>query len=125
MQEGRNDRPLDELLSYDLYPYFRMMDEGLLDGIMPGHRIISAVDTERIASLSKKVMGLLREGGVAAALAGWLKKPLSLLFRFEPGEEAAMEDICMNLSADMLGMGSAATAMVSKAKLCRPIQFLA
>ena len=55
------------------------------------------------------VMGLLREGGVAAALAGWLKRPLSRLFRFEPGEEAAMEDICMNLSADMLGMGSAST----------------
>ena len=63
MQEGRNDRPLDELLSYDLNPYFRMMDEGLLDGIMPGHRIISAVDTERPASLSKKVMGLLRDRG--------------------------------------------------------------
>lgn len=55
------------------------------------------------------VMGLLREGGVAAALADWLKKPLSRLFRFEPGEEKAMEDICMNLSADMLGMGSAST----------------
>ena len=63
MQEGRNDRPLDELLSYDLVPYFRLMDEGLLDGIMPGHRIISAVDTERPASLSKKVMGLLRDRG--------------------------------------------------------------
>ena len=55
------------------------------------------------------VMGLLREGGVAAALADWLKKPLSRLFRFELGEEKAMEDICMNLSADMLGMGSAST----------------
>ena len=63
MQEGRNDRPLDELLAYDLNPYFKMMDAGLLDGIMPGHRIISAVDTERIASLSKKVMGLLRDRG--------------------------------------------------------------
>ena len=55
------------------------------------------------------VMGLLHAGGVAAALAGWLKRPLSRLLRFEPGEEAALEDICMNLSADMLGMGSAAT----------------
>ena len=63
MQEGRNDRPLDELLGYDLLPYFRLQDEGLLDGIMPGHRIISAVDTERPASLSKKVMGLLRDRG--------------------------------------------------------------
>ena len=63
MQEGRNDHPLDELLSYDLLPYYRLMDEGLLDGIMPGHRIISAVDTERPASLSKKVMNLLRNRG--------------------------------------------------------------
>lgn len=53
------------------------------------------------------VMGLLREGGVASALAKGLKRPLSRLFRFAPGEEAALEDICMNLSADMLGMGSA------------------
>ena len=53
MQEGRNDRPLDELLSYDLLPYFRLMDEGLLDGIMPGHRIVSAVVSESRASLSK------------------------------------------------------------------------
>jgi len=55
------------------------------------------------------VMGLLREGGVASALARGLKRPLARLFRFLPGEEAALEDICMNLSADMLGMGSAAT----------------
>jgi len=55
------------------------------------------------------MMGLLREGGIAAALAKGLKRPLSRLFRFAPGEEAALEDICMNLSADMLGMGSAAT----------------
>ena len=63
MQEGRNDRPYDELMSYDLLPYFTMMEQGLLDGIMPGHRIISAIDTERPASLSKKVMNILRDRG--------------------------------------------------------------
>lgn len=55
------------------------------------------------------VMGLLREGGVASGLAALLRRPLSRLLRFEPGEEAALEDICLNLSADMLGMGNAAT----------------
>lgn len=55
------------------------------------------------------MMGLLRAGGVASGLAAWLKRPLARLFCFEPGEEAALEDICMNLSADMLGMGSAST----------------
>ena len=55
------------------------------------------------------VMGLLREGGVAAGLAALLRKPLSRLFHFGLGEEAALGDICLNLAADMLGMGSAAT----------------
>ena len=55
------------------------------------------------------VMGLLREGGVADALSAMLRRPLARLFRFAPGEEAALADICLNLSADMLGMGSAAT----------------
>lgn len=55
------------------------------------------------------VMGLLREGGVATALAAWMQKPLARLFRFGAGEEAALPDICLNLSANMLGMGSAAT----------------
>ena len=63
MQEGRNDRPLEELLSYDLLPYFRLMEEGLLDGIMPGHRVTSAIDPDRPSSISKKVMDILRDRG--------------------------------------------------------------
>lgn len=55
------------------------------------------------------MMGLLRAGGLADALAAWLRKPLSRLFRFAPGEEEAMPEICLNLASDMLGMGSAAT----------------
>ena len=63
MQEGRNDRPLEELLSYDLLPYFRLMEEGLLDGVMPGHRVTSAVDPSRPSSISKPVMDILRDRG--------------------------------------------------------------
>ena len=55
------------------------------------------------------LMGLLRESGLAAGLAAALRKPLFRLLRFELGEEAALSDICLNLSADMLGMGNAAT----------------
>ena len=54
-------------------------------------------------------MGLLREGGGTDALAAFLKKTLSRLLRFAPGEEAALPDVCLNLAADMLGMGNAAT----------------
>ena len=55
------------------------------------------------------LLGVLRESGAAAALAGWLRGPLLRLFPFEPGEEKALDDICVNLAADMLGMGGAST----------------
>ena len=63
MQEGRNDRPYDEWVKTDLLPYTRLMEEGLLDGIMPGHRKLTCVDDEFPASLSKKVMNVLRDKG--------------------------------------------------------------
>ena len=55
------------------------------------------------------LLGVLRESGVTDALARAMRKPVSRLFAFAPGEEAALGDICVNLAADMLGMGGAAT----------------
>ena len=55
------------------------------------------------------LMEVLRQSGVTDALARAMRAPLSRLFAFEPGEEAALDDICVNLAADMLGMGGAAT----------------
>ena len=55
------------------------------------------------------LLGILRESGVTDALAKGMRRPLSRLFRFEQGEEAALDDICVNLAADLLGMGGAAT----------------
>ena len=55
------------------------------------------------------LLGVLRESGVTDALARGMRRPLLRLFRFERGEEAALDDICVNLAADLLGMGGAAT----------------
>lgn len=55
------------------------------------------------------LLGVLRESGAADALAAALRRPLSRLFRFELGEERALSDVSLNLSANMLGMGGAAT----------------
>lgn len=55
------------------------------------------------------LLGVLRESGVTGALARAMRRPLARLFCFEPGEEKALDDICVNLAADMLGMGGAAT----------------
>ena len=63
MQEGRNDRSYDEWINTDFVPYQMLMDEGLLDGIMPGHRILACVDDKLPASISKKAMDVLRDKG--------------------------------------------------------------
>ena len=55
------------------------------------------------------LLAAARESGMTAAIAAALRKPLMRLFRFRPGEERAMGDICVNLAADLLGMGGAAT----------------
>ena len=55
------------------------------------------------------LLGVLRESGVTGALAHALRRPLVRLFCFAPGEEQALSDISVNLAADMLGMGGAAT----------------
>ena len=55
------------------------------------------------------LLGVLRACGAADALARAMEKPLSRLFRFAPGEEEALRDISLNLSAKSLGLGGAAT----------------
>lgn len=55
------------------------------------------------------LLEVLRQSGAADALARAMRGILSQLFPFAPGEERAMGDICVNLSCNMLGMGSAAT----------------
>lgn len=56
------------------------------------------------------LLGVLRASGAADALSRKLERPLGKLFRFKRGEEKALADISLNLSANMLGMGGAATA---------------
>ena len=48
-------------------------------------------------------------GNPAAAVLGLPVRPLARLLRFAPGEEAAAADVSVNLAANMLGMGAAAT----------------
>ena len=55
------------------------------------------------------LLAVLRESGAADALSRCMRPLLSRLLPFAPGEEKAMKDICINLSSNMLGMGSAAT----------------
>ena len=67
------------------------------------------------------LLGVLRESGAADALARAMEKPLSRLFRFAPGAEAELGYVSLNLSANMLGAGGAATpaGMAAMRKMAR------
>jgi len=53
----------EELLNERMVPYFRLMEQGLLDSIMVGHSVYTQIDPENPATLSKKVIDLIRDRG--------------------------------------------------------------
>lgn len=68
------------------------------------------------------VTRVLEVSGAAGTVVCWLRKPLKLLFGKNVSEEA-MSAIAMNMSANMFGMGNAATPMGLKAaRLLNPEQ---
>ena len=63
MAETKSYETREELIENALYPYRELMKEGLLDGIMTGHTRLPNIDNEYPASLSKKVIGVIRDLG--------------------------------------------------------------
>lgn len=63
MAETSSDLTEEELIDYNLYPYIHLMKEGLLDGIMTQHSRVHNIDPDYPASLSKKVIGIIRDLG--------------------------------------------------------------
>ena len=63
MAEALSYMTKEELLEYNLYPYLSLMKEGLLDGIMTRHERFVNIDPDYPTSLSKKVIGVIREQG--------------------------------------------------------------
>lgn len=57
------------------------------------------------------LMRVAEKAGITAAVSAALKKPLSLLFRGINTEGRAFSAICMNITANMLGLGNAATPL--------------
>ena len=53
----------EDLLNERMVPYFRLMEQGLLPGIMVGHSVYPHIDPENPATLSKKVIDLIRDRG--------------------------------------------------------------
>jgi len=53
----------EELLNERMIPYFHLMEKGLLDSVMVGHSVYADIDPENPATLSKKVIDLIRDRG--------------------------------------------------------------
>ncbi len=63
MAEAQSAVTKEELLDYALYPYLKMLEEDVLDGIMTRHCRFLNIDDKHPASLSKPVIDIIREQG--------------------------------------------------------------
>ena len=63
MAEATSIDTAEELLETGIYPYLRLREKGLLDGIMTRHQRFVNIDDKYPASLSKKVIDILRNKG--------------------------------------------------------------
>lgn len=63
MAESFSDQDEKELLDQSLFAYLELMKEDLLDGIMVGHEGVSKIDPKYPASLSKKIIDIIKNKG--------------------------------------------------------------
>lgn len=63
MGEATSEMTREQMIENNLYPYIELIKEGLLDGIMTKHARFVNIDPDYPASLSKKMIGIIRELG--------------------------------------------------------------
>ena len=63
MREDISYATAEEMKATHMRPYFDLLEAGLLDGVMPGHRRFMNIDPEYPTCLSRPVLSMLREAG--------------------------------------------------------------
>jgi beta-glucosidase-like glycosyl hydrolase len=63
MAESVSSQTREQLLDDSLFAYVKMMEAGLIDGVMTSHQKFSNIDDKYPASLSKKVIDVIRDEG--------------------------------------------------------------
>lgn len=99
MSEGINRISEEELLRVDIAPYITLFREGLLTSIMVDHSIYPEIDPDYPASLSKKVIGLIRRCGFHGCIYTDSLAMMGILQRF--GEKRAMV-LALNAGNDIV-----------------------
>ncbi len=90
MAAPHSDQTKEDLLRNGIAPYKMLMDEGLLPSIMVGHRIFDKIDPGIPASLSKKVMDIIRELGYDGVIYSDSYAMISILQTFGEKQAYAM-----------------------------------
>ena len=88
MVEGVSQADEEFLREVALRPYLSLMQDGLLTGIMTAHTRYPKIDPEHPASLSKKVISLIRDAGYDGLIFTDSLAMMGILQRY--GEEGAM-----------------------------------
>ena len=97
MAEGITPFTEEELLNFDLVPYLELLKDGLLPAAMTIHSIFSNIDPENPTTLSKKVLGILREHGFDGVFFSDSLAMMGILQKY--GEENAY-GICVDAGID-------------------------
>jgi len=63
MREGFCEDTREDLIEESLYPYRKLIEQDLADGVMVGHGLYPNIDPEHPASLSRPIMDILRDCG--------------------------------------------------------------
>lgn len=63
MAESTSPDTKEDLLDYSLYPYIKLNEKGMLDGMMSQHKRFYNIDPEYPATLSKTMLSIIREQG--------------------------------------------------------------
>ena len=88
MVEGISSKTEKELLDYDLVPYLELWKDGLLPSIMTRHCVYPNIDPDYPASLSKKVIDIIRSRGYDGVIYTDSLAMMGILQKY--GEENAM-----------------------------------
>lgn len=99
MSEGVNLISREELVRVDLAPYLTLWREGLLTSIMVDHGIYPEIDPDYPASLSKKVIDLIRSEGFDGLLYTDSLAMMGILQKY--GEQNAMV-LALNAGNDII-----------------------
>ncbi len=90
MSEGISEDTVDDLLNYGMYPYKKLMEENLLDGIMTQHKRFINIDDKYPATLSKKVLDIIRSFGFNGVIMTDALGMMGIRAKFEHVESKAL-----------------------------------